>query len=347
MTRSIASIHAAFAPEADAPPEWLHLLPAGEFRGQDGRGPYRLRDAARVIAASRLPLVVDENHATDLAAPEGRAAPARGWIVELQARADGIWGRVDWTPPGRQLLAERAYRGISPVFVHAKKTGEVTALLRAGLTNAPNLPQLATLHHEDPDTMDLLAELRALHGLPADADAAAAIEACRAAHQAITAHAAALDAIAAAAGLPPGQEAAALATALQAQRRDAGEAGRMREELLALQAQLAALKQQAARERAERFLDEAMKAGKPIPRALREHYVARHMQDAAAVEKEIGAMVSLHAGGLSAAPGEEPGIDPGAIARQAQALQDSETRAGRSISTAEAVSRVLAALKKA
>jgi phage I-like protein len=345
MTRHIASIHAALPDAATAAPEWVHLIPAGEFRGQDGRGPYRLGDAARVIAASRLPLVLDENHATDLAAPAGQAAPARGWIVELQARADGIWGRVEWTPSGRQLLAERAYRGISPVFTHAKN-GQVGALLRAGLTNVPNLPQLATLHHEDPETMDLLAELRALHGLPADADAAAALHACRTAQEAATGHAMALNSIAAAAGLPPGQDASALARAIQAQRQEAGDVARLREELVSLQAQLAADRAAQARERAERFVDDAIRAGKPIPKALRDHYVARHAEDAASVEKEIGAMVSIHAGGIAAPPPEVPGEDPTAIARQAQDLQEKERAAGRSISTAEAVSRVLAAMKK-
>lgn len=128
-------------------PEWIHLVPGGSFSGRDGRGPYKLRDAAAVIAASmadgRLP--VDENHATDFAAESGAPSPARGWIVQLESRDDGIWGRVEWTESGRALLADKAYRGISPVFMH-DEGGAVQKLLRAALTNTPNLPQLATLH---------------------------------------------------------------------------------------------------------------------------------------------------------------------------------------------------------
>jgi hypothetical protein len=37
-----------------------------------------------------------------------------------------------------------------------------------------------------------------------------------------------------------------------------------------------------------------MRAGKPIATALRDHYVTRHMADPAAVEREIGAMVTLN-----------------------------------------------------
>jgi hypothetical protein len=65
-----------------------------------------------------------------------------------------------------------------------------------------------------------------------------------------------------------------------------------------LQAQIADLQARAARERATAYVDGAIRAGKPIA-ALRDHFIARHMQDPAAVETEIGKLPSLHAGGLS------------------------------------------------
>lgn len=135
-------------PNGGQAPEWVHLLPAGEIATVDGRGPYRVPSAAGLVAASlagnaRLPL--DENHATDLAAPLGQPAPARGWITSLQARGDGIWGRVDWTEAGRALVTDRAYRHISPVISHTSD-GTVTAVLRASLVNRPNLRGLAALH---------------------------------------------------------------------------------------------------------------------------------------------------------------------------------------------------------
>jgi len=128
-------------------PDWVHLLPMGKFGGADGRGPWTVANALAVIAASmaqgRLP--VDENHATDLAAPAGQPSPARGWIVEMQARPDGIWGRVEWNETGRTMLAARTYRSISPVFIHSPN-GAVTQILRAALTNVPNLLQLKALN---------------------------------------------------------------------------------------------------------------------------------------------------------------------------------------------------------
>ncbi|MEO7468074.1 MAG: phage protease [Sphingobium limneticum] len=137
------------APNNGAPPEWLHLLPIGKITARDGRGPFYLNDVAAVVASSIAQaggkLVLDENHSTDLAAPKGESAPAYGWIVQLQARADGVWGRVNWTPSamGRRIWTE--YRGVSPVIAH-RKDGTIEAVLRASLVNAPNLVGLTSLH---------------------------------------------------------------------------------------------------------------------------------------------------------------------------------------------------------
>lgn len=131
-------------------PDWIHVLPAGEICTKDGRGPYTLPDAAQLIARSMAAgkLAIDENHSTDLAAPQGQPSPARGWIVELQQRADGIWARVEWTNTGRQIMASKEYRGVSPVIAH-DSDNVVRALRRASLTNAPNLEGLSTLHSRE------------------------------------------------------------------------------------------------------------------------------------------------------------------------------------------------------
>jgi phage I-like protein len=274
----IATLHSTLA--GAAPPEWVHLVPAGRFTGADGRGPYTLGDAQAVISAS-LPdgakLPIDENHATDVAAPKGGPSPARGWIVAMETRPDGIWGRVEWTEEGRRLVADHAYRGISPVFVHSK-SGDVQRILRAALTNTPNLEDLATLNSQG-STMDLV-KLRAALGLGADADEAAILAA---AEQQRSAHA---------------SQAVAL-TSLQSQLAQMQTAAIKPETVTALQSELATLKATQAKDRAVAFVDGAIKAGKPIA-PLRDHYIARHSVDAEAVEKEVGALVSINAGGLDA-----------------------------------------------
>ena len=129
--------------EHRAAPEWIELLPAGEFAGRDGRGPFRLANPAAVIAASgalrmEAGLPIDYDHATDFAAPAGRPAPAAGWIRAIEVRDGALWGRVEWTRHGAAAVAMHEYRYISPVFEYSK-SGEVMRLLRAALTNNPNL----------------------------------------------------------------------------------------------------------------------------------------------------------------------------------------------------------------
>jgi phage I-like protein len=124
-------------------PKWIELLPAGDFAGRDGRGPFRLGNPAAVIAATddlrmAAGLPIDYDHATDFAAPSGRPAPAAGWIHDIEVRDGALWGSVEWTSHGRTAVVTREYRYISPVFEYSED-GEVQRLLRAALTNNPNL----------------------------------------------------------------------------------------------------------------------------------------------------------------------------------------------------------------
>lgn len=126
------------------PALWVHLMPIGPVRtrAHDGRAPWAVRDAAGVVAATRalgLPLPVDYEHQTDLAASNGRPAPAAGWIVAFEARADGIFGQVEWTARARAMIAAGEYRYLSPVFQFDGASREVKRILRAGLTNDPAL----------------------------------------------------------------------------------------------------------------------------------------------------------------------------------------------------------------
>lgn len=152
----------------DTPPPWIHLTPAGTFGGKDGRGPFVVKDARTVIAQSMQlaggKIVLDENHSTYTAAQRGVSAPAVGWITQMEARPDGIWGHVEWTRHGAALWADRAYRGVSPVLRSEPGNGTVTAIEAASLTNKPNLG-VRTLHQENLETRMDLAKLRRQLGL--------------------------------------------------------------------------------------------------------------------------------------------------------------------------------------
>ncbi|BBF92367.1 phage protease [Blastochloris tepida] len=169
--------------EGDAPAEIAILPPGPRIRGRDGRE-WLVDDPAAVVAAfgaGAADLPVDIEHATELRAPKGEPAPAVGWIKGLAARDGGIVAAVEWTEHGRQLVASKAYRYVSPAFRFDAATRRVMVLSSVGLTNRPNL-RLPALNSQDEATMEKTALCAAL-GVPAttaDADVVAAIAALKA-----------------------------------------------------------------------------------------------------------------------------------------------------------------------
>jgi len=99
-------------PVADQPSQrWLQLVPIGSWEhsdyGQLDITPERIARMAANYAAGLpgIDLPVDIEH---------NWGEAVGWIQNVEARADGLWGLVDFNIKGQQLLADRAYRYISP-----------------------------------------------------------------------------------------------------------------------------------------------------------------------------------------------------------------------------------------
>lgn len=284
--------------------EWLHLLPGGGvIRTGDGRGPYTV-DNYEALAAASLGdgdrLVLDECHSTDLAAPKGSPAPARGWIVELQAREDGIWGKVEWTGTGRQLRADRAYCGISPVIAHTR-AGLITAIKRASLVNDPNLQGLTALHSKESE-MDFKAILIELLKLDADAEDAAIEAALRKAMEGggeaetETAVHSALAPIRKQLGLGDDGDIAGSITALQA----AGSDDKQTEVITSLQGQLAdvstqltALQAKQTLDAATAFVDRAIEEGRVGVKPQRDTYIAMHQENPQRTEALIGSMAKV------------------------------------------------------
>jgi len=63
----------------------------------------------------------------------------------LQARLDGLWGRVEWTPQAVEYLKNREYRYFSPVLRLDPATRRPTDLMHLGLTNVPAIRDLLPL----------------------------------------------------------------------------------------------------------------------------------------------------------------------------------------------------------
>ena len=339
----IALMSAMPLPEVAGVPDWIHLLPAGpEVRTADGRGPYRVPSLQAVIAASGGKLPIDENHSIDLAAPRGESSPARGHIVELQARDDGLWGRVEWTGSGTALLADRAYLGISPAITHDKDLN-VTGILRASLTNRPNLRGLTALHQEN--SMLLAARLAGMLGLDATTGDDALVIHITALHQTqatTTALQSSLSDIGVALGVAQdaapadvvsaariaGARGTAVETALQAQ-------------VTALQAQVSAQETARARDRAEAFVDGAKADHRiGITQDNRDHFITLHMADPAGTEKLINGFPKLPAVADPARDTVALQSDSRDLVGRARAYQTKQREAGQDIGWSDAVRAV-------
>jgi phage I-like protein len=156
-------------------------MPDGEFDAVDGR-PGNMpgvkakkwllneKAAKAVIAryqARGLKLVIDYEHQTLKAAENGHPAPAAAWITGLEyepasaASKGGLMATVEWVGDGGELVAERKYLYLSPVFLFDPETGEVLSLHSVALTNTPALNSLGEIA-----AMAALAEMDLQRRLP-------------------------------------------------------------------------------------------------------------------------------------------------------------------------------------
>ncbi|KPD10905.1 hypothetical protein AN476_18630 [Phaeobacter sp. 11ANDIMAR09] len=340
----------------DAVPTWVHLLPtsAGAVQTHDKRGPYHVAAPEQIIQnsfaeADKLP--IDQDHAMDLAAKEGRPAPARGWIVEMQAREDGIWGRVDWTPSGSALLKDRAYSGISPVIAHlAKPTQQIVAIRRASLVNRPNLRGLHSLNQEN-DTMfqESIAKLLGLKPDASEDDITTALNSRLAEAtdegKGTTALHSQLGEIGEALGCEKDASAGDILTAAQSQGTDKDETiEALQASVKDLSGTVKSLQASTTKTAAETFVDNAISLGHIGVKPARDRFIALHQQDPEGTEELINDLPKLKGELLADIP---PGSDVTSdainaqeLAEKAQALVAKKAEAGIDMTITEAVQAV-------
>jgi len=168
---------------ADAP-DWVQLTPPGPMLpGIDGRA-WTMADPSSVIAACRaaragsIEIPVDFEHASHVKGEKGERADAIGWVRDLEVREGALWGRVEWLATGREAVASRAYRFVSPGFHFRPGSREVSRLVSVGLTNVPNFSMPALNRSQEILPMD--ADVLKALGLAPDAGPAAALAAINA-----------------------------------------------------------------------------------------------------------------------------------------------------------------------
>lgn len=138
---------------SSGPPLWVKMLGSGILETRNDRGPYFVSNPAAIIARTREMMLggffpLDIEHSIDEKASIGDRSPAVGWCTDLEVRNGEIFAKIDWTTLGKSALSRgpngsRAYNFLSPVFEYDTSTKEVTSLLRAGLTNSPNLADMS------------------------------------------------------------------------------------------------------------------------------------------------------------------------------------------------------------
>lgn len=198
---------------------------------------------------------IDYEHQILEAKQNGQPAPAAGWFRRLEAREDGLWAvDVQWTERARQMIAAGEYRYISPVFAYDRKTGRVTRLLMAAITNNPALDGLTDLAPLT-DTMENCTMIESLAALAAHLNIADGEDAAAAALAALKAK---------------DDEIAALkreVEAVQAAAVPMSEHAKLQAELAALRADMEAAER-------ERLLEAGLSDGRILP-AQRDYWAAQ------------------------------------------------------------------------
>lgn len=247
--------------------QWIHVLPHGPLvEARDGRK-FSVEKMDEIVRRTEVPMLVDWEHKSETS-DDTRAA---GWIEELKVQADGIWGRVSWTPIGREQVATRQFRFLSPVVLGRRANSStdkramfsVERFASVALTNKPALKMhgiemfrekfaehFGPFTKQEGSSMDKIKKaLCAAYGLPEDADDDAMVTA-------ITAK------------KPSTGEAAKDALALLTEERNEA-----RESLAAMQAELKTFREKSFSTEVHAFFDQGGREGK-IPPASREKWLA-------------------------------------------------------------------------
>lgn len=278
VTTGGVTFEVALSASADGfvPPEWIQLTPRGEVTARDGRhvvfDPERLVEAFK---AGGVDLPVDFEHETEFTSTLG-ARPARGWIVELQARAEGLFGRIDWLADAVQALAARSYRYISPVLYTDADRKTARMLKAAALVAAPALSGLPALASAQSGDTDMLKDVLVALGLPETAtgtDAVSAITLLKAGDPTLF--------------VPKAQHDETVAA------------------LSAAQARLDGIEQASATARRTALVDDAIKAGKLAP-AARDQYLALAATAFDQTKAAIDAMPVLLSAGVDTSVEADP-----------------------------------------
>jgi len=177
-----SALQDATVPEGEAVIVWHKIMPAGQFQGRDGRGPFDAGDKAAMQAIvdrtkayyAGSEIMLDYDHQVLGVGPgKGGQAIASGWFKDFRVQDDGIYGAIEWTAPAAARIKAKEYRYLSPLF--STKGGKVDRIDNVALVNQSNLPLDAVAMaadrfstQKDTDMNELLVKLAKALGLKED-----------------------------------------------------------------------------------------------------------------------------------------------------------------------------------
>lgn len=151
-------------------PDTIHIIPIGQWE-HDLYGPMLItfsdiREFAQNFNAGiRKGVYITAGH-------EGyEELPAVAWFSAVEAREDGLWGKVEWNNSGKSLLGDKAFKFFSPEFYRDYEDPQTHQLYRnvltgGALTKSPYFKELEAIVLSDKNikkfnnnTMDLQALL--------------------------------------------------------------------------------------------------------------------------------------------------------------------------------------------
>lgn len=142
---------------------WFQIAPLGEFLHEKSGVVQVIDDeAVKAIANSFTPgdeLLIDFEHESH---DQQKRTQAAGWIQNLAARSDGLFGQIRWSKSGEEAVGGGDYRYISPVWLGSDCQSLGNNRVRplrlhdAGLTNRPNLKGISALANRAAETVPSL-----------------------------------------------------------------------------------------------------------------------------------------------------------------------------------------------
>ena len=134
----------------DGAPEEIQVLMIGKWN-HPAYGPIIIDEAAIKEFKENF----DSKLRRDIPVTEGHESfdekPAIAWFTELINKgADGLWAKMSWTPKGKTLLAEKAYKYFSPEFFTEYEDPETReiykhVLVGGALTNKPYFKKMSAV----------------------------------------------------------------------------------------------------------------------------------------------------------------------------------------------------------